>query len=65
MYHMLRCTNIIKYYTNALNIQLRTCNRDVIRMISYLVGSLITIILVTQQYPFYNLKKENHCCKLV
>ena len=27
-------------------------------MISYLVSSLITTILATQQYPFYNIKKK-------
>ena len=81
MYHMLRCTNMLLPYCrtdlciiytlyisrdcNALIIQFRTCNRDVNRMISYLVSFLITIILVTQKYPFYDLKKENHCRKLV
>ena len=37
---------------------LRCTNIIIIRMITYLVSSLITIILVTQQCPFYNLKKE-------
>ena len=37
---------------------LHCTNIIIIRMISYLVSSLITIILVTQQCPSYNLKKE-------